>query len=100
MWGDAGYQGVEKQNRGWRHETEGGERWRRRANHPSGLRWNPFLYVKRHFGCQGPLQGLVQEHATGGDAAGAGQLGKGRAPLSGVTEEQCGQIRVDGDWMP
>ena len=57
----------------------------------------PFLSSQALRLRQGPLQGLVQEHATGGDAAGAGQLGKGRAHLA-VTEEQCAQIRVDGDF--
>ena len=110
VWGDAGYVGVHKrpENRDleveWQVAPKAGHRRKLEPGGPEELAEkrkasvrakveHPFLYVKRHFGyAKVRYRGVGQEHATGGIAAGTGQLDEKRATLSGVnTGAHCVQ---------
>ena len=110
VWGDAGYVGVHKrpENRDleveWQVALKAGHRRKLEPGGPEELAEkrkasvrakveHPFLYVKRHFGyAKVRYRGVGQEHATGGIAAGTGQLDEKRATLSGVnTGAHCVQ---------
>ena len=102
MWGDAGYQGVDKRpgNQGldveWQVAMRPGQRRKLEPESPEAVSEkrkasvrakveHPFLYIKRHFGySKVPLQGFVQEHAAADDAVWVCQLDEGRTVPGGV----------------
>ena len=108
VWGDAGYQGVDKraENRElgmeWRVAMKPGRRRQLEPGSDEALEEkgkasvrakveHPFRETALRLR-QGPLPGVGQEHATADGAAGTGQLDDGRAPPGGVTGAQCVQI--------
>ena len=117
VWGDAGYQGVDKrlENREldveWRVAMRPGRRRhpepgsyealaeKRKASVRAKVE-HPFRYVKRRFGyAKVRYQGLAKERATAGIATGAGQLDDGRAPSGGMRGAQCANHGREPRWL-
>ena len=117
VWGDAGYQGVDKrlENRELDVEWRVAMRPRRRRHLEPGSYEalaekrkasvrakveHPFRYVKRGFGyAKVRYRGLAKERATAGIATGAGQLDDGRAPSGGMRGAQCANHGREPRWL-
>ena len=112
VWGDAGYQGVDKREENreldveWRVAMKPGRRRQLAPEKRGGVGGEAQGVGQGEGGASVPVceaslwlrQGAVswtgQEHATAGVAAGVYQLDDSRAPLGGVTREKCAQIRL------
>ena len=119
VWGDAGYQGVDKRpgNRGldveWQVAMRPGQRRKLEPESPEAVSEkrkasvrakveHPFPVHQAALRLrQGPLQGTVQEHAAADDAAGVCQLDEGRPVPGGVKPcISAPKIRPNGGETP